>query len=102
MLDFEVRGSLLPISVWQAAVKRRVAAMAIGPAPESGRATVISRPKLDLVSASRKRAGVWSIPAVAPRAAPPAGATSVGRACRFDCKQRRRQDEGAREGGANM
>src|SRR6185436_1785112 len=93
----DVRGSLLPISVWQAAVERRVAAMAIRPAPKSGRATVIGRPKLDLVSASRKGTGVRRIPAVAPRAAPPARATSVGRACRSGCNQRRPNDEGARE-----
>jgi hypothetical protein len=97
----DVRGSLLPISIWQAAVKRRVAAMAIRPAPESGRAAVVGRPKFNLVPASGKGASVWRIPAMAPRAAPPAWAASLSRACRFDCNHRRPNNEGARKSEAD-
>ena len=57
----DVRCSLLPISVWQAAVKRRVTAMAVRPAPESGRATVIGRAKFDLVPASWGRGPVYGV-----------------------------------------
>jgi hypothetical protein len=97
----DARCSLLPISVWQAAVKRRVTAMAIRPMPVSGRATVIGRPKFYLVPPIWKAACVWRIPAVAPRAAPPTWAASASRACRTDCNQGRPNNEGARKSKAD-
>src|SRR5262245_5492016 len=61
---------LLPVAVRQTAVERRVAAMAIGAAPEAGRAAIVSRAKLDLVSPTRQRAGVRGVATMAPRSAP--------------------------------
>ena len=98
---FADRRCLLPVAVRKAAVKRRVAAMAVRTAPVSGRAAVVRRAEFFLVAAARKRTRVGRIPAMAPGAAPCIRSTSASRACRIECGKRRPDNEGASESEAD-